>query len=298
MRNFLYWVTIVALTGLFFLGLSWGLPQGCARMDSPSQALEVFGDCDAARELVGDNLRPAIGYAIGSYEKNAGEVRSAATFSVRGDKARGSIKYRDHSRFNLEAVLRSQGQEVTLADCGGAPAVAGVAAARGTDYKLEGISDRSKVDLQALMESALAQARDRWPEAVVISMNAPNVYPEGHADLTLGDGVSLVVGAPADVDESLPKGASGRRSHRCLMVSVNKDQAVARDDVAGHVCSDHHERDTLSDEVQCSAAQIWARAVKDGVSSENSVATLIYNASSNHWVLSIDDLSRRFPDDC
>ncbi len=179
---------------------------------------------------------------------------------------------------------------------------------------IEGFSDLSHVDLEKVQTSALAAARERWSDATIISFSAQNVYPEGYADLTLGEdaGVTVTVGSPSLASESsLPKGASGSEKAECLSVAYMNS---GDDDLPGvnpvdrlHVrtmrtsqCREAFEDVDLPPKPHCSVQEIWARAIENNAPDEDAVAQIIYSTEDGvgFWLFSIGDHSQQIQDDC
>jgi hypothetical protein len=167
--------------------------------------------------------------------------------------------------------------------------------------RLKGISDHSHIDLNALQTSGLALARERWSDATIISITAENVYPDGHADLTLGDGgtITMSIGSPDQAHSSdLPQGATGSNTSECLDVVVDTGTTFTNSRTFEH-CWKVFQDGTLPKRPRCSVTQVWERAVEAGAPSKNAVASLTYTPWPNHsWYVQIGDFAKSIPDDC
>ncbi len=154
--------------------------------------------------------------------------------------------------------------------------------------------------MSGYLPKALARARRKFPDAVLVRIDADGVYPSGKADLTLDDGFSVLyrfmspsqARRPAD----LPKGVEHKPT--CMYyVSIDR-KSVTGYPLQGWSC----EKERPIPMPRCSARQIWRRAAGDGAPTRNAVGSLSYRYNMNGdatWWFSIGkDHQHVYEDDC
>lgn len=167
--------------------------------------------------------------------------------------------------------------------------------------RLAGVDDRRRVDLDALQTSALALGTERWPDATIVSITAENVYPDGHADLTLGDGgtITLSIGSPTNArDTKLPQGATGTTTAECLDVVVDRTVTFTNTRKF-EFCRRAFDAGPVARRPHCSVVELWKRAIAAGAPATDAVASLTYVPTPGpYWHVGIGAFSQTFPDDC
>jgi len=155
-------------------------------------------------------------------------------------------------------------------------------------------------DVSGYVPKALARARRKFPDAVLIRIDADGVYPSGQADLTLDEHFSVLyrfmspsrARRPAD----LPQGVKHKPT--CIYYVLVDHDSISSYALEGWSCEDEHQIPMP----RCSAREIWRRAAADGAPTKNAVASLSYRHNTGGkalWWFSIGDRHQlRFEDDC
>jgi len=166
--------------------------------------------------------------------------------------------------------------------------------------------DPKHVDVDEFIAMAVQSAKQTIPDAELVRIDASNVYPDGHADLTLSRTgtlmVSFVSPSRARRDPSVPVGAQPEW-HCMFLVMATVDTGPAMAPSNGTSCADAHPQRVP----RCSMRDLWRQMIDRKAPSGNAVAQISYFASSMpgnkgqpaQWMASITGaFSQNFPDAC
>ncbi|HEX4453682.1 MAG TPA: serine/threonine-protein kinase [Kofleriaceae bacterium] len=167
--------------------------------------------------------------------------------------------------------------------------------------------DPKHVGVDAFVAFAIAEATREVPDAKVTRVDADNVFPDGHADLTLpsfaspNGSIDVRFVSPSHVtrDPKLPRGVKSERVCEFrVMIEPNGGEIYA----TGGDCDE-----APIPKPRCSATAIWKKALAMKHDLSDAVAELTYTANIvSHkivWMFDIRDgtntlFSEQFPDDC
>jgi serine/threonine protein kinase len=192
-------------------------------------------------------------------------------------------------------------------------AVAGTPAPSGPDangwFKRHDVSspskDYKKFDVDKHIAWAIAEAKRTVPDAELFRIDIENVFPDGHADLTLPGfaykygGVDLRFLSPSHTrrDPSVPKGVSVERMCS-LRIDGGPDGFEIRD--LGGDCDE-----ITIPPPKCKLAQVWAKALAKHPDKGDYVASIDYRGQGKRpmwWFTIYEDhtsiVSDTYPDDC
>jgi serine/threonine protein kinase len=162
--------------------------------------------------------------------------------------------------------------------------------------------DPKHVDVDAFIAWATETAKQAIPDAQLVRLDAMNVYPDGHADLTLsGSGflsVRFLSPSRSKRDPSVPVGAQPH--WRCMfqvMATMQTGPIIVPMD--GTSCEDERAQPPP----HCSIRGVWQQMIAKKAPGGNAVAQLGYWASGKDqpplWYGSVAGaFSQRFPDAC
>jgi serine/threonine protein kinase len=162
--------------------------------------------------------------------------------------------------------------------------------------------DPQHVDVDAFLAWANRTAKQVLPDAALVRIDVSNVYPDGHADLTLSSSgfLSARFQSPSrgKRDPSVPIGA--QPSWRCMfqvMATVQTGPIITPMD--GASCQDEPPQPFP----RCTTRGVWQQMIAKSAPGGNAVAQLDYFSSEKarpaQWFASIAGaFSDRFPDAC
>ncbi len=162
--------------------------------------------------------------------------------------------------------------------------------------------DPKNVDVDAFITWAIATAKQTIPDAQMFRFDAMNVYPDGHADLTLSSNgfisVRFLSPSRSKRDPSVPVGAQPH--WRCMfqvMATVQTGPIMVPMD--GSSCEDERAQPVP----HCNTRGVWQAMIARKAPSGNAVAELGYWSSGKGepplWFGSVTGaFSQRFPDVC
>jgi len=159
--------------------------------------------------------------------------------------------------------------------------------------------DPAKFDVTKFVAEAKTKATEIYRDAVLVRIDAVGVRPNGHADLTLDTGFTVIYrfASPSRGKRpaSLPRGVEFKPS--CMVYVYVDRNGVRPYPLHGRKCDM-----PLLGEPHCSAAAVWKRAARRGAPTANSVARLGYWAGPHkhgRWYFRIDTKHSFFlPDNC
>jgi serine/threonine protein kinase len=161
--------------------------------------------------------------------------------------------------------------------------------------------DPKSVDVDAFVAWAIQTAKQTIPDAELVRIDATNVYPDGHADLTLSSSgflmVQFISPSRARRDPSVPVGA--QPNWHCMfqvMAIVATGPFISPRD--GTSCED-----VSPQRVHCTLRGVWQQMIERKAPSGNVVAQIDYFAHEKSkpalWHASIAGaFSEQFPDAC
>ena len=161
--------------------------------------------------------------------------------------------------------------------------------------------DPRSVDVDAFIAWAIQHAKQTIPDAALIRIDATNVYPDGHADLTLSSSgflmVQFISPSRARRDPSLPVGA--QPEGRCMFQVMATVQTGPFISPHGMSCDDVRPQPIP----RCTLRGVWQRMIERKAPSGNAVAQIDYFAPDKdkpaQWFASVTGrFSERFPDAC
>lgn len=162
--------------------------------------------------------------------------------------------------------------------------------------------DVKNVDVDAFIAWAIATAKQAIPDAQMFRMDVMNVYPDGHADLTLSSSgfisVRFLSPSRSKRDPSVPVGA--QPNWHCMfqvMATVQTGPIIVPMD--GTSC----EAERPQPVPHCNTRGVWQQMIARNAPSGNAVAELGYWSSGKDepplWYGSVTGaFSQRFPDAC
>ncbi|CAN5923020.1 hypothetical protein BH11MYX3_BH11MYX3_20630 [soil metagenome] len=165
--------------------------------------------------------------------------------------------------------------------------------------------DMKKVDVDKHIAWAIAEAKKVVPDAQLFRIDLENVFPDGHADLTLPGfaykygGIDLRFISPSHTkrDPSVPRGVKIERICE-LRVDGGPDGFEIRD-LSGD-CDD-----IPVPPPKCKLAQVWTKALAKHPDVADAVASIDYRVQGKRpmWWFTIYDngksiVSETYPDDC
>jgi len=172
--------------------------------------------------------------------------------------------------------------------------------------------DREAVRLDETIDRGVEAARENWRDAKLTTFSSENVYPDGRADLTLGDGgtVFLSFGSRRHSrTPDRPKGATGGGGVPCLMYHIDVQRMTTQ--VGDHTNCAKRLGERVPKRPECSVEQIWDRAIERGVPKDGTVARVEYRSraewlgpmepehSPGVWNLGVgEEVSLEFSDTC
>ena len=167
--------------------------------------------------------------------------------------------------------------------------------------------DPKHVSVDAFVAFAIAEATREVPDARVTRVDADNVFPDGHADLSLPSfasstgSIDVRFVSPSHItrDPKLPRGVKSERVCEFrVMIEPNGGEIYA----TGGDCDE-----APIPKPRCSATAVWKKALAMKRDLSDAVAELTYTANIvTHkivWMFDIRDgttslFSEQFPDDC
>jgi serine/threonine protein kinase len=162
--------------------------------------------------------------------------------------------------------------------------------------------DPKNVDVDAFITWATETANQAIPDARMFRIDVTNVYPDGHADLTLSSSgfiaVRFLSPSRSKRDPSVPVGA--QPNWQCMfqvMATVQTGPIIVP--MNGTSCEDERAQPSP----RCSIRGVWQQMIEKKAPSGNAVAQLGYWASGKDqpplWYGNITGaFSQRFPDAC
>jgi serine/threonine-protein kinase len=162
--------------------------------------------------------------------------------------------------------------------------------------------DAKHIDVDAFLTWATATAKQAIPDAQMYRFDVANVYPDGHADLTLSSNGFIVVHflspSRSKRDPSVPVGA--QPDWHCMfhvMATVQTGPFIAPAD--GTSCEDERAQPVP----RCTIRGVWQQMIAKKAPSGNAVAQLGYWSSGKGepplWYASVGNVfSQRLPDAC
>jgi len=148
----------------------------------------------------------------------------------------------------------------------------------------------ARFDVTGYLPTALAMARRIYEDAEFIRVDADGVRPDGMADLTLSSDFSVLYrfSSPSRSKrpDDLPLGVDHKPNCK-LYVNVSAS-GISTYPLEGWECDE-----PLLKVPNCSATQVWKRAIEQGAPSKNAVAELGYWAGpggKGRWHLSVGDV--------
>jgi hypothetical protein len=161
--------------------------------------------------------------------------------------------------------------------------------------------DPRNIDVDAYIAWAIQNAKQTIPDAALIRIDATNVYPDGHADLTLSSSgflmVQFISPSRSKRDPSLPVGA--QPEGRCMfqvMATVQTGPFISPHSMS---CDDLRPQPIP----RCTLRGVWQQMIDHKAPSGNVVAQIDYFAPDKgkpaRWFTSVTGrFSERFPDAC
>ncbi|HTJ45827.1 MAG TPA: protein kinase [Kofleriaceae bacterium] len=172
------------------------------------------------------------------------------------------------------------------------------------DYKggplaVDGGFDATKFDVSAFYPTAEAEAKKIWPDAKLWRIDAEGVFPDGKANITLGENFSVLYRFVSPKHTEPPAGTPmGVKVDQKCVVYVNVDKDGVRSYLVEWDCKD----EKLIRAPRCTAAQVWQKAIKLGAPGKNAVAEMGYRTDFDGnilWYFDIGDaFSQTIPDNC
>ena len=156
------------------------------------------------------------------------------------------------------------------------------------------------LDLQRAIAFALAEGKRNLSDAELTRIDLVDVFPDGHADLTLPDGaVDVRFRSPSHAkrDPHIPRGVPQQVTCQFRVLFEATESEV-------------YEMSNSCDEEavplpRCTVAQVWSKALARDASLRDAVASIVYtrNIVSHEvvWMFEVqgdNGFSDQFPDDC
>jgi serine/threonine-protein kinase len=161
--------------------------------------------------------------------------------------------------------------------------------------------DPRNIDVDAYIAWAIQTAKQTIPDAALIRIDATNVYPDGHADLTLSSAgflmVQFISPSRSKRDPNLPVGA--QPEGRCMFQVMATVQTGPFISPHGASCEDAFPLPVP----RCTMRGVWQQMIDHKAPSGNVVAQIDYFAADKarpaQWFTSVTGrFSERFPDAC
>jgi len=140
--------------------------------------------------------------------------------------------------------------------------------------------DIESLELDDLIDQKLRDARERWGDAKLTHFSSANVYPEGYADLTLGENGAVTLRFASNTRSRAPdepRGVAGDGGVPCLLYVVDERTSFSDLEEDGNCAVQNWNR--LPKRPHCGTARVWKRAIDRGVAPEDTVARLDYRSS-------------------
>jgi hypothetical protein len=162
--------------------------------------------------------------------------------------------------------------------------------------------DATKVDVDAFIVWATQTAKQAIPDAQMFRIDATNVYPDGHADLTLSNNgfvsVRFLSPSRSKRDPSIPVGAQPNW-HCMFQVLATAQTGPMIVPMDGSSCEDERAQPPP----HCNTRGVWQQMIAKSAPSGNAVAQLGYWSSEKDkpplWYGGVGNVfSQRFPDAC
>ncbi len=160
--------------------------------------------------------------------------------------------------------------------------------------------DARHFDVQTFIGAAEELAREHYEDAVLVRIDADGVFPDGHADLTLDDGFSVLYRfqspSRSKPEKNAIVGVKSKNQNCIFYVSVDKG-GVNPYPVDGWDCEY-----PLIGRPKCSIKEVWSKAIQQGAPAKNAVAELGYwddGHGKGRWHVSVgEDFSKWVLDGC
>ena len=236
------------------------------------------------------------------------------------DKLADATAQIEKKRDRLEKKLEKLEQQLEKIDDpapGGDPIAPPPRAARGTiwdgDFELGAFRTNPKrVDVSGFIRFAIREAKRADPQAVLVRIDAPNVGPDGFADLTLPTVASdhgsidlrFVSMERGKRDPSTPVGVPVREKRECAFrIELDPSGATIRTMSPAITEASSCIKQRPIPAPRCTAAQLWQKAIDRGAPAKNAVADLSFRANivggKIDWWFDIDGVfDTRFVDNC
>jgi hypothetical protein len=228
------------------------------------------------------------------------------------DKLDKAVAKLDQIGSNTAKVVANNVQKAQTQVAASTPAGTGAGTGTGTgtptppddDYKggpmaVDGGFDATKFDVSGYYATAEAEAKKIWPDVKLWRIDAEGVFPDGKANVTLGENFSVLYRFISPKHTEPPPGTPmGVKVDQKCVVYVNIDKDGVRSWLVEWECKE----EKLIRPPRCSAQQVWQKAIKLGAPAKNAVAELGYRADFDgniQWYFEIGDaFSQIIPDNC
>jgi serine/threonine-protein kinase len=274
-------------------GTGAALDRKLDQLDKAVNQLDHIGS-DTAK-VVGDRLQEAhnrIASTTGGSSSSGGATGgSAASGGTSGSSPSGGGAASSGGGAASSGAASSGGGTAQIATA--EPYNGGTLAVPGASF------DPTRFDVSGFYGQAEAEARKIWPDAKLWRIDAEGVFPDGKANITLGENFSVLYRFISPKHSEPPAGTPmGVKVDQKCVIYVNVDKEEIRSYLVEWDCKEQK----LIRAPKCSAAQVWQKAIKIGAPGKNAVAELGYRTDFDGnilWYFDIGDaFSQTIPDNC
>jgi hypothetical protein len=165
---------------------------------------------------------------------------------------------------------------------------AGASSSQMSESMEEVVDDRSAVPLDAFVEEVLAHAErdEEWSDAMVMDLKASYVRPDGTVDLTLRKRSTIELGVARRPDDGNRPVGAPTPELRWREVRLSEKEYRSRP-MRG---AGREGIGSLPSVPQCSARELWKRAIRRGAPRKEAVATVEFRTPGSRPVV-VDDKS-------